>query len=85
MLLLFICISRHFPERLKTRAERKCSRSMAKRVTDGYYHSLSGRHDVAGAGCVRLGDGRCGRNLAIAEVLKNKSVRALTLPEGLFP
>jgi uncharacterized protein YfaS (alpha-2-macroglobulin family) len=82
-LLLFI-LSRHFPERLKT-VPSEVFTTMAKRVTDGYYHSLSaGTTLLALDGYTSATEG-ASRNLAIAEVLKNKSVRALTLPTGLFP
>jgi uncharacterized protein YfaS (alpha-2-macroglobulin family) len=82
-LLLFI-ISRHFPERLKT-VPGEVFTTMAKRVTDGYYHSLSAGTTLLALDAYASATEGAARNLAIAEVLKNKSVRALTLPEGLFP
>jgi uncharacterized protein YfaS (alpha-2-macroglobulin family) len=58
---------------------------MAKRVTDGYYHSLSAGTTLLALDAYAAATEGAARNLAIAEVLKNKSVRALTLPAGLFP
>lgn len=82
-LLLFV-MSRHFPERLKT-VPSDVFTTMAKRVTDGYYHSLSAGTTLLALDAYAAATEGAARNLAIAEVLKNKSVRALTLPEGLFP
>jgi uncharacterized protein YfaS (alpha-2-macroglobulin family) len=82
-LLLFV-ISRHFPERLKT-VPSEVFTTMAKRVTDGYYHSLSAGTTLLALDAYAAATEGAARNLAIAEVLKNKSVRGLTLPEGLFP
>lgn len=82
-LLLFV-VSRHFPERLRT-IPAEVFTTMAQRVTDDQYHSLS-----AGATLLAL-DAYAGategavRNLSIAEVLKDKRVRGLTLPDGSFP
>lgn len=82
-LLLFI-ISRHFPERLKT-VPSEVFTTMAKRVTDGYYHSLSAGTTLLALDAYASATQGAERNLAIAEVLKNKSVRSLALPQGLFP
>lgn len=82
-LLLFI-VSRHFPERLKT-VPSDVFTMMAKRVTDGYYHSLSAGTTLLALDAYASATEGAERNLAIAEVLKNKSVRSLTLPQGLFP
>lgn len=82
-LLLFV-ISRHFPERLKT-VPSEVFTTMAKRVTDGYYHSLSAGTTLLALDAYAAATEGAARNLAIAEVLKDKSVRALTLPAGLFP
>ncbi|HEY5760936.1 MAG TPA: alpha-2-macroglobulin [Steroidobacter sp.] len=82
-LLLFV-ISRHFPERLKT-VPSEVFTTMAKRVTDGYYHSLSAGTTLLALDAYASATEGAARNLAIAEVLKNKSIRALTLPAGLFP
>lgn len=81
--LLFI-MSRHFPERLKT-VPSDVFTTMAKRVTDGYYHSLSAGTTLLALDAYASATEGAERNLAIAEVLKNKSVRALALPQGLFP
>lgn len=82
-LLLFV-ISRHFPERLKN-VPSEVFTTLAKRVTDGYYHSLSAGTTLLALDAYAAATEGAARNLAIAEVLKNKNVRALTLPEGLFP
>jgi uncharacterized protein YfaS (alpha-2-macroglobulin family) len=82
-LLLFI-ISRHFPERLKD-VPSDVFTTMAKRVTDGYYHSLSAGTTLLALDAYASATEGAERNLAIAEVLKNKSVRSLSLPQGLFP
>ncbi|HEY0938848.1 MAG TPA: MG2 domain-containing protein [Steroidobacter sp.] len=82
-LLLFV-ISRHFPERLE-KLPSDVFTSMAKRVTDGHYHSLSAGTTLLALDAYAAATEGKARNLAIAEVLKNKTVRALTLPDGLFP
>jgi uncharacterized protein YfaS (alpha-2-macroglobulin family) len=82
-LLLFV-IARHFPERLEKMPSHVLT-TMAKRVTEGYYHSLSAGTTLLALDAYADATEGAARNLAIAEVLKNKSVRALTLPEGLFP
>ncbi|MBL8268933.1 MAG: hypothetical protein JNL55_21265 [Steroidobacter sp.] len=82
-LLLFV-ISRHFPERLKS-VPSEVFTTMAKRVTDGYYHSLSAGTTLLSLDAYAAATEGAARNLAIAEVLKDKKVRSLTLPEGLFP
>src|SRR5690606_15902252 len=82
-LLLFV-ISRHFPERLD-KVPSDVFTTMAKRVTDGYYHSLSAGTTLLALDAYAAATEGETRNLAIAEVLKNKNVRALTLPDGLFP
>jgi uncharacterized protein YfaS (alpha-2-macroglobulin family) len=81
--LLFI-LSRHFPERLKT-VPSDVFTTMADRVTKGYYHSLSAGTTLLALDAYAAATEGAARNLAIAEVLKNKSVRALALPDGLFP
>lgn len=82
-LLLFV-MSRHFPERLRN-VPTDVFTTMAKRVTDGYYHSLSAGTTLLALDAYASATERGARNLAIAEVLKDKKVRGLTLPEGLFP
>jgi alpha-2-macroglobulin len=82
-LLLFV-MSRHFPERLRN-VPADVFTTMAKRVTDGYYHSLSAGTTLLALDAYASATESGARNLAIAEVLKDKKVRGLTLPEGLFP
>lgn len=82
-LLLFVW-SRHFPERLKS-LPTSVFETMAKRVTEGYYHSLSAGTTLLALDAYAAATEGAARNLAIAEVLKDKKLRALTLPEGLFP
>jgi uncharacterized protein YfaS (alpha-2-macroglobulin family) len=82
-LLLFV-MSRHFPERLKN-VPTSVFETMARRVTDGYYHSLSAGTTLLALDAYASATEGAARNLAIAEVLKDKKVRPLTLPEGLFP
>jgi uncharacterized protein YfaS (alpha-2-macroglobulin family) len=82
-LLLFI-VARHFPERL-AQVPADTLKTLAQRVTDGYYHSLSaGTTLLALDAYAKAAQGET-RNLSIAEVLKSKQVRALALPPGLFP
>lgn len=82
-LLLFV-MSRHFPERLRN-VPSEVFTTMAKRVTDGYYHSLSAGTTLLALDAYASATEGAARNLAIAEVLKDKKVRSLGLPEGLFP
>lgn len=82
-LLLFV-IARHFPERLP-RVPPEMLTLLAQRVTDGYYHSLS-----AGTTLLALdayASAAQGQNtaLSIAEILKSRQVRPLTMSQGLFP
>ncbi|MGH8177552.1 MAG: hypothetical protein ACREV5_14940 [Steroidobacter sp.] len=81
--LLFI-IARHFPERLRN-VPVDALTTLAKRVSDGYYHSLSAGTTLLGLDAyANATEGAVG-NLAAVEVLRDKRVRALTLPQGLFP
>ena len=82
-LLLFV-ISRHFPERLRS-VPAEVFTTMAQRVTDDQYHSLSAGATLLALDAYASATEGAARNLSIAEVLKDKKVRGLTLPEGLFP
>jgi hypothetical protein len=82
-LLLFV-ISRHFPERLRT-IPAEVFTTMAQRVTDDEYHSLSAGVTLLALDAYASATEGAARNLSLAEVLKDKKVRGLTLPEGLFP
>ncbi|MBB6093303.1 hypothetical protein HNQ60_002181 [Povalibacter uvarum] len=82
-LLLFV-LSRHFPERLRS-VPADVMTTMAQRVNDGFYHSLSAGTTLLALDAYASASEGAERNFSIAEVLKNKSVRALALPQGLFP
>jgi alpha-2-macroglobulin len=82
-LLLFV-IARHFPERLP-KLPKETLATLAQRVNDGYYHSLSAGTTLLALDAYATAAQGEAVNLAIAEVLKNKQVRALALPQGLFP
>jgi uncharacterized protein YfaS (alpha-2-macroglobulin family) len=82
-LLLFIT-ARHFRERLSDLPAQVMT-TLAQRVNDGYYHSLSSGTTLLGLDAYAASAQGAERNLSIAEVLKNKQVRALALPQGLFP
>lgn len=81
--LLFV-LSRHFPEKLRSLPDDVFT-LLAQRVTDGYYHSLSSGTTLLALDAYASATQGAERNLAIAEVLKDKRVRTLTLPPGLFP
>ena len=82
--LLMFVIARHFPERLRN-IPGDAMTTLAKRVTDGYYHSLSAGTTLLALDAYASATEGAGRNLAIAEVLKDKRVRALALSQELFP
>jgi uncharacterized protein YfaS (alpha-2-macroglobulin family) len=82
-LLLFIT-ARHFPERLRSLPEDVLT-NLAKRINDGFYHSLSAGTTLLALDAYAKATEGTERNFAVAEVLEDKSVRALTLPAGLFP
>lgn len=82
--LLMFVIARHFPERLR-RIPGDAMTTLAKRVTDGYYHSLSAGTTLLALDAYANATEGATRNLAIAEVLQDKRVRALTMPQALFP
>lgn len=82
--LLMFVVARHFPERLRN-IPGDALTTLAKRVTDGYYHSLSAGTTLLALDAYANATEGASRNLAIAEVLKDKRVRALALPQALFP
>jgi uncharacterized protein YfaS (alpha-2-macroglobulin family) len=82
-LLLFI-VARHFPERLSALPPTMLT-SLADRVTKGEYHSLSAGTTLLALETYAKATAGAENNLAIAEVLRNRTVRALALPTGLFP
>jgi uncharacterized protein YfaS (alpha-2-macroglobulin family) len=82
-LLLFI-VARHFPERLSALPPTMLT-SLADRVTKNAYHSLSAGTTLLALETYAKATAGAENNLAIAEVLRDRAVRALTLPAGLFP
>ncbi len=82
-LLLFLT-ARHFPERMSGQSSEVMT-ALAQRVTDGYYHSLSAGTTLLALDAYAGATPGAARNLSIAEVLKDKRVRSLALPAGLFP
>ncbi len=82
-LLLFV-IAKHFPQRV-SEVPGAALQTLAQRVNDGYYHSLSaGTTLLALDAYAASADGRQ-TQLSIQEILNNKNVRGLSLPTGLFP
>jgi alpha-2-macroglobulin len=81
--LLFV-MSRHFPERLRSLPPEVMT-TLARRMTDGYYHSLSAGTTLLALDAYASTTEGMARNLSLAEALADRSVRALELPAGLFP
>jgi uncharacterized protein YfaS (alpha-2-macroglobulin family) len=81
--LLFIT-ARHFPERLRE-IPTDFMTTLAQRVTEGYYQSLSSGTTLLALDAYAAAAQGAERNFAVSEVLKDKRIRALTLPAGLFP
>ncbi len=82
-LLLFV-LSRHFPERLQN-LPRTVLATMAQRVTEGTYHSLSAGTSLLALDAYATATEGQAHRLSISEILQDRSVRALNLPQGLFP
>ena len=82
--LLMFVIARHFPERLRN-LPTQVMETLAKRVTDGYYHSLSSGTTLLALDAYAKATQGAARNLSIAEVLEDKRIHALSLPQTLFP
>jgi alpha-2-macroglobulin len=82
-LLLFV-MARHFPEKL-TDVPKETLGTLAQRVTDSYYHSLSAGTTLLALDAYSKTTQDAARNLSLAEVLKDKRVRALELAEVTFP
>lgn len=81
--LLFIN-ARHFPERLGSLPPTVLT-TMADRITRGSYHSLSAGTTLLALETYAGATTGAEAALGIAEVLRDRSVRALTLPSGLLP
>lgn len=82
-LLLFV-LSKHFPERLAALSP-TVMQTLARRVNDGYYHSLSSGTTLLALDAYAAATSNQQGQLAIAEVLKNQTTRELSLPASLFP
>ena len=82
-LLLFI-IAKHFPERLSD-LPKDALTTLAQRVNDSYYHSLSAGTTLLALDAYATATQGAARNLALAEVLKDKRVQALQLAAVTFP
>lgn len=82
-LLLFVT-ARHFPERLRE-LPTDVMTTLAQRVSEGHYQSLSSGTTLLALDAYAASAQAAQRNFSIAEVLKNKQVRGLSLPQGLFP
>jgi len=82
-LLLFIT-ARHFPQRLSALPPTMLT-SLADRVTKGEYHSLSAGTTLLALETYAKATSGAENNLGVGEVLRDRTVRALTLPAGLFP
>src|SRR6185295_7588417 len=82
-LLLFV-IARHFPERLRDIPQDVLT-TLAQRVNDGYYHWLSAGTTLLALDAYATATQAAARNLALAEVLRDKRVHALELAAVTFP
>jgi uncharacterized protein YfaS (alpha-2-macroglobulin family) len=81
--LLYV-MARHFPELLGRRSNDALTR-LAERVNEGIYHSLSAGTTLLALDAYTSAVQRTAASLGIAEILKDKRVRALTLPKETFP
>ena len=82
-LLLFV-IARHFPERLSD-VPKETLGTLAQRVDENYYHSLSAGTTLLALDAYSNATQGQARNLSLAEVLKDKRVHTLDLPQVTFP
>lgn len=82
-LLLFV-MARHFPERL-ARMPPEVLTTLAQRVNDGYYHSLSAGTTLLALDAYASAAQTPTVAMSIAEILKSRQVRPLELTQGLFP
>ena len=82
-LLLFV-FAKHFPERLRD-VPKETLPTLAQRVNDSYYHSLSAGTTLLALDAYASATQGAARNLALAEVLKDKRVHALELAAVTFP
>lgn len=77
-------LSRHFPERLKDLPDTVLT-SLTQRLTRGEYHSLSSGTSLLALDAYAGAVGSQAHALSLAEVLQDKRVRPLKLPDELFP
>jgi uncharacterized protein YfaS (alpha-2-macroglobulin family) len=82
--LLMFVIARHFPERIGS-IPSDALLELSGRINDGRYHSLSAGTTLLGLDAYANATQDEQAQLTIAEVLKGGGMRALSLPEGLFP
>jgi uncharacterized protein YfaS (alpha-2-macroglobulin family) len=82
-LLLFV-IARHFPERLRD-VPKETLGTLADRVNANYYHSLSAGTTLLALDAYSNATQGTARNLSLAEILKDKRVRTIELPDATFP
>lgn len=83
--LLLYVIAQHFPERLSM-LRPEVLETLVERITKGMYHSLSaGTTLLALEAYARAIPPEAAQQLAIAEILRDRRLRALTLPATLVP
>ena len=83
--LLLYVMARHFPERLPT-LRPEVLETLVKRISGNLYHSLSaGATLLALDAYARAIPVEAGQQLGVAEILRDKQLRALALPESLVP
>ncbi|MET0659394.1 MAG: alpha-2-macroglobulin [Steroidobacteraceae bacterium] len=81
---LLYLTARHFPERLPSLPATHLS-TLAERVNRGEYHSLAAGTTLLALDAYATAAGDKNAQLSIAEVLRDRTARDLTLPDGLFP
>lgn len=77
-------LSRHFPERLQDLPDAVLT-NLTQRLTRGEYHSLSSGTSLLALDAYASATGTQAHALSLAEVLRDKRVRTLNLPDTLFP
>jgi alpha-2-macroglobulin len=81
---LLYLTAKHFPERLP-KLPATLMATLAERMTQGYYHSLSAGTTLLALEAYATAAGSRTGELSIAELLRDKSIRSIPLPGGLFP
>jgi alpha-2-macroglobulin len=82
---LLYLVARHFPDRLP-RLPESLLPDLARRVERGEYQSLSAASTILALDAyARVAGARASGALAIAAILKDKTIQPLPLPDGLFP